>query len=457
MQHVWYDLRIGKVLVNLLVLVLVSAAMDGVQASEETAPFDVLCATRKQSLEDTVNFKFIKGYRAPVEGIPQDYMKEVHMNFSTYPCKAEVLDYQYLTPDGSHFDAKEFMTLVKDKTVAVIGDSLGIQTANGLFNELHPLLNDVSDLAPSEAEKQKDQWLDIVGAEFSSWQGRSHRYKAARRKSQLEWNSTLYFCNDATLEHAQLEGSDNSDERDIIKYCVKTATDSAIRTGGVIVLVVGPWWKPHYPPNPHVGSIPDTSAFTPKLFEDHLREFQEHIYNIRTILDKRRTNQGGAEADKLQVIWRLVSSSGHLSELDRAFQGKTHGFGHRDGALWTRITDYMPPGDIPGYSWAAQYNAAITAVAHHFDDYILNSWSLSHHLLRFVNHPHMHQWETREEMDAQGEKDKAAGPEVQIHADSLHYCAGSVQRAEALLLGELIKHGQSCAPRTPKKSRRKRN
>ena len=73
----------------------------------------------------------------------------------------------------------------------------------------------------------------------------------------------------------------------------------------------------------------------------------------------------------------------------------------------------------------------------------MNSWSLSHHMLRFVNHPHMHEWQTWQETEKHLEDD-GKGPVVNVHADSLHYCAGSVQRAEALLLSEIIKHKQIC-------------
>ena len=132
---------------------------------EAQIPQDLQCEFGKQALEETVDFKFIEGYRAPVEGVTLEHLKELHMNFSTYRCKADTLNYQYLTPDDRHFDGRKFLSALKDRTLAMVGDSLGIQTFNALDSEIHPLL--------VHEKKHKgshpDLWADIIGGE-QPWQ-----------------------------------------------------------------------------------------------------------------------------------------------------------------------------------------------------------------------------------------------------------------------------------------------
>lgn len=421
---------------------------------EAQIPQDLQCEFGKQALEETVDFKFIEGYRAPVEGVTLEHLKELHMNFSTYRCKADTLNYQYLTPDDRHFDGRKFLSALKDRTLAMVGDSLGIQTFNALDSEIHPLLVHEK----KHKESHPDLWADIIGGEQVSWQRSGPRVKAARRDSREEWNTSIYFCNDPTLG-TLLDLSATSEkehDRDQVTYCARSAVEQAIRSDGVLVLTVGAWYKPHFDKTGggegDASKYPDTSAFTTDRFQECLGDFKKVAYGVRQSVEEFRRKleqQGrvnGGTSRNFQVIWRLVSSSGHIAELDRAFIGRNggHGFHHKNGYLWAAITEQMPPGDIPGFSWAAQFNAVLAAVAHHYHDYLLNSWTLSHHMIKFSLHPHMHEWKTQGEMESQKKVEFEGADRVQIHADSLHSCAGSVQRAEVLLLSELVEHKLRC-------------
>ena len=437
-----------RVLLAFIVLIAAAALDDGGGA----LPQDIECEFSKQALEEAVDFKFVEGYYPPIQGMSKDSLKELHMNLSTYRCKPDTLNYQYLTPDERAFDSRKFLSQLQGRTLSMIGDSLGIQTFNGLDSEIHPLLG--------SRKRDNDPWLDIIGGEQVSWQRNGPRVKAARRDSLDEWNSTIYFCNDPTLETLMdLSNSDkDSGNRDQVTYCSRIAVEQAIRSGGVLLLTVGPWYKPNYDKSKSgdgssaTSSLPDTSSFTAEHFQKHLNEFKKSVYRVRRSVDMYRQKlheQGLVSAERqVQVIWRLVSSCGHLTELDRAYSGipNGHGFNHKDGYLWQALTEQMPPGDIPGFSWAAQYNAVLSAVARRHQDYLLNSWVLSHHMIKFSIHPHMHQWRTKDEMDAQRkiEAGTADPDRVQIHADSLHSCAGGIQRAEVLLLSELIAHKLRC-------------
>jgi hypothetical protein len=78
--------------------------------------------------------------------------------------------------------------------------------------------------------------------------------------------------------------------------------------------------------------------------------------------------------------------------------------------------------------WVPVFNGAIRAVARLFGDTVLDHYTLSIKLLQ-----HIQAVNQREHLQR-----------IEVHSDSLHYCAGGLFRAGNLLLSDLIEHRRKC-------------
>ena len=426
--------------IAVLIVLFVTSTPSVVEIDEEK----LRVKAAKTALEGLVNFYFTTGeYDPPVAGLSLEDLAKRHHDTSTYVCgndlASSIMKYQYHTPQGESFNATKLLLSLRHRTLSIIGDSLGMQTFHGLDNEIHSVTEASFSEGGRGTSKKDKRWLDVIGGEEVAWLANGPRYKAARRYNH-KFNATVYFCNDATLDGVI---SNDGNSKNQITYCAHQAISEAIETDGVLLLSIGAWYKPQYSADDVESSRNDLKW---SVATKALREF------LASVLDIRKHIASYSSGSKLQVIWRLISHAGPLHELDALFDGKRHGRSHKDGAAWDALALEAPPDDVPqGFSWTAQYNAVLQTVAKEHNDYILDSHRLSRHLLSYNAYPGMHNMTT---LLASRGCDRGSGsatpcdtptipmPRERIHADSIHYCAGSVQRAEALVIQELVSFHQ---------------
>ena len=202
----------------------------------------------QMALEDLVDFYFTTGdYDPPVPGLALEDLARRHHDASTYTCDnnlaKSIMQYQYHTPRGGSFNATKLLRSLRHRTLSIVGDSLGLQTFNGLDNELHSVMEPTFQEGGRGVSQLDKKWMELILGEEVAWQAAGGpRYKAARRYNR-EYNATVYFCNDATLDGVI---NNDSNTRDQVAYCVHHALTQAINTDGVLLLSMGAWYKPHY-------------------------------------------------------------------------------------------------------------------------------------------------------------------------------------------------------------------
>jgi hypothetical protein len=128
------------------------------------------------------------------------------------------------------FDATFFLEMLRDKTLAILGDSLGRQIFHALDHDLmhHETLairGNGTQTTITYLCKKKLNWCGFVEPL------RNREYAAIRYYKQF--NATVYFCNDPFLRSPRFKYGGN------FEFCGGRAIASDI-----ILLASGPWYKP---------------------------------------------------------------------------------------------------------------------------------------------------------------------------------------------------------------------
>ena len=128
------------------------------------------------------------------------------------------------------FDAEFFLNMIRGKTFAILGDSLGRQIFHALDHDLMHFESEAINGNGTQTTityvcKKKLNWCGFV-------EPLRNRYYAAIRHYK-EFNATVFFCNDPFLQSPRFQRGGNHE------FCGRRAIASDF-----ILLATGPWYKP---------------------------------------------------------------------------------------------------------------------------------------------------------------------------------------------------------------------
>lgn len=335
----------------------------------------------KQQSSDLYNFSLVSGYASTT--FPKSVEKAFeayHNKKVVYTCPEDFSSLTSVTLQGSvshtSFDAGKFLSLLRNKNLAFVGDSLARQSYLDLSGELSPFQT-LFRYGKDELTRNQST-LDLPLSKQDLWSQRD--YEA--------FNASILWCSDGYLASLFI-GQSHPD-----MPCLGLAAKS-----DYVVVSVGAWYKPLY-----------TRVLSDKYYED-LR--LKYVKLLKTVTNLRTRIQ--SHASRTKVVWQLAPHVGMLDEIvyqqpDRSEELlKTH----RDGLQWSNWT--------LGTLWPPVYNHAIRSVAQRFEDDYLDTYRLSYMYMEHfakINH----------------DRDQERLKPTKVHYDSMHYCPGSIFRAQMYLL-----------------------
>jgi hypothetical protein len=226
-----------------------------------------------------------------------------------------------------------------------------------------------------------------------------NKYFAAVRYYKA-FNVTLLFCNDAKLVTLTSEEPFFNAVNDPRKFCGERAIQSDI-----VIMAVGAWYKPNLY---DIQSIGDYR----KLLQRMSKKFLKDISVARAKIAEVNPNA--------HIIWRNNPHVGRIDELNamglnnpkvccpwKTSINRDCCYSHGDGLLWTNKS--------LSAEWVYRLNKVIDVVSNSYKDPILDWYTLS---LQYI--------------------DTFAPLKVRCHTDSLHWCAGGLDRAANLLVQDVI-------------------
>lgn len=388
------------------------------------------CARQRAQLEEPYGFKFMSPIQyvdasipAPdfkpnaAKGIPiKDYARTVEQR-SIYSCNDEteaLVKYtlQSPYPNRQVFNAHQFLSLIRNKTFVIVGDSLGMQLFSALETDLNPYATRGFNGNGTHRFFEYYPNGKPMMEEFP-------RVNAAFRWYD-DYNATIFYCKDGLIEPLRYYNT--------ARYCTDMSIRMAAR-GGILLIVAGAWYKPFFEfKGNYTESMRVQSTEWARILYTFRRYVAEHL--------KHATPKG--EHVDAQVIWRLNSHTGPVDEYNLQFGTTGHKFDHMDGLFWDKH-----PVEA---QWVSHYNALTRGIARLYGDYILDHYTISKEMIKFENE--------REEIAMNKSifhpitdpKDFRPNEfrRTRLHADSLHYCAGGLFRAGNILLHKLIEHRQRC-------------
>lgn len=230
------------------------------------------------------------------------------------------------------FRGKKFLSLLRNKRVGFLGDSIGQQQFEGVVNQL---------------------------SEFATKFFNGTHYTRQHEKSTNmiyyeKFNVTMYFCFSSYFR------LDPKEQEPCIKQYYGPTTQ-------YVVVGIGTWFKPkHY----EYGDY-----FHPGEEYTYNRSFTESQVLLRdTMIAARRHINTTNPSTK--VIWRLHPHVGRIDELTKLH--KVVGLEHTDSMLWSNTS--------LGAHWVPVYNDIISSQAAVFGDKVLDWYTLSNLYIDYFAH-----------------------------------------------------------------------
>ncbi len=235
-------------------------------------------------------------------------------------------------------------------------------------------------------------------------------YNAAIRYYS-EYNATIMLCVIHTLQFPL----------EIQEFCVDQALQRAQR--GVLIINIG---IIHIllPYSYYIGSW-----YKPKDIFNHFKYLNGTVDDIKRDIVGFRTNlfkisgYNHSDYSKSNVIWYL---NGHAGPIDEYRSLGRSGFHHKNGPYWDNTTCAQ---------WVSLYNSVIKDQANIFGDFVIDTLDIFEKLRAFQS----------KEFDQFHHFSFYESVKAYLHADSIHFCAGGIQRATLLVLQELLQHRRSCS------------
>lgn len=229
------------------------------------------------------------------------------------------------------FIPKRFLSLVKNKRVGFLGDSLGQQLFEGVVNQLAP----------------------FATTYFNGTHYTPTHEKLTNKIYYREFNATLYYCMNPYLKLK------HNKERE---PCTEQYYDS---TTDYLVIAIGSWFKPKF--------------FCFDEYDWHLgdnysynRSFTVSQKLLGDIIEASR-RQINATNPKTKVIWRLHPHIGRIDELRMLHNVSTAD--HTDGEYWSHSSR--------GSHWVPVYNEIIKSKAVSFGDSMVDWYTLSNQYIDY--------------------------------------------------------------------------
>lgn len=356
-------------------------------------------------LNEVQGFYFKSEYHDAVEGRSLQQAVDTIERMSTFPCSdqnghsstAKLIQYhQYFSPEHEYFQSKLFLQSLTNRTLGLIGDSLGMQTFHALDADLEPYLDKTVSRNGNGTHEFYDYFNGIPHVEEYPRLLAAYRY-------YRDYNVTILWCRDNFGDIGQYH-------RRLDDFC-------ALKTimADVVVVLIGPHYKMSQPKL--VKNITEHYELT----LSKASKLEAAMYSLRKTMNRlyMQTKSYLNENRKQQVIWKLNSHVGSIDEYNVIFP-YGHGLKHssRKDFLWDVF--YEREND-----WLNQFNAILRSIALYHDDYILDQFRISKAMLRYEN----------DRIKVYNHTDR-----VNIHADSLHYCAGGLFRSSNIVLQKIIQH-----------------
>lgn len=328
-----------------------------------------------------VGYHLLPNYTNPFMDIG-NFSQLVSDNRVPYDCGGLEAEYSKVnvfghTPeDRDGFVATKLLTLMRDKSLSMVGDSLTRQYFVALLNELRPLVTRMRYQHNDEELPLNYALGDMTFTHFHQF----HFEVAA-------YNASFLFCFNSLLRG---DFSGNETEFDDVESlrCNNRAIDA-----DYLVIGVAAWFKPFW-----LNSELKQTATYNEGMEVNLREYAGAIGRVRRELAESRPN--------LKVLWRGCPHAGDVDFLQWRFPNGS--YDHFDSSAWNNLSQSA--------IWPEVLDSVTFQVALQYDDVFLDLFAVSLlYLDRFS-----------------GEIDSS------LHPDSLHFCQASVSRGALFLLQQAI-------------------
>ena len=369
------------------------------------------------------------------------------------------------------FNSQEFLHLLRNKILVVMGDSITRQLFEALEIELMPfqtpIIRNVGPFLVNGSYNGNGTHAGNEGTGFDVLLIRNETTKQVIRTiryvDQLGqfvhrgkfrhypgWNASIFWCENPRLI---LEFKDFLSDWN---FCGRQSI-AFLSTGpqpGYLMVGVGAWFKPDpvSPETPNYETRMKASAV--KMAED-AKAFRKFI---ATLL-----------APTVPVMWRLQPHVANRDELVAAAAGNATRLAaipdHTDNFRWNGI-----PEDQDAL-WPTYFNTVVRAVAAAHSDLVLDYYTLSRNYLRYfyrINRHRAHRSHHRNKKDAKDPKaakdskdskdsneakesydpfhpSTTAPPDIRPHCDSLHYHAGGFFRSTLVVLHDALQYYDRCS------------
>lgn len=313
--------------------------------------------------------------------------------FHRCKCIDSVMDFQYahqqhkaggdvIDKSAELFSKHALLSHLRDKTFAIMGDSLGLQ----MFYSLDASL-------------------------LSERSSTNHTLARPKNKYQLSRGISFYQQYNASLQFFHIP---------TILQATSFLLSETFQEVDILLIVMGAWYKPGF------------QNYIPRLnLTEATEDYNVSITELRAIISNQRTAPPpptpSGDSDKvtsvqrpLQVLWQLNTHMGPSDD-----ERYKHLAGHYNGSFW----DEFP---IEA-EWVPIFNDVIRKVAGMHGDTILDTYTISKQLIRHANALRQ-SWRNSPSPSSSFPYFSC----LKVHSDSLHYCQGGVFRASALLLQKVL-------------------
>jgi hypothetical protein len=278
-----------------------------------------------------------------------------------------------------------FLSLLRNKSIGIYGDSIARQLFHGLVGALLKYETNFSQLGQSYI---------------------NHYYR--------DFQVNISFCDDGQGKLASQEDKSGY----TYKLCLQPMMDSA----DYLILGFAAWFKPFYAIKTEKNYY-QNMVLSFKHYQRELTTIREWITQYPSLSYSSRKNR-----NPIKVIWRLSPHAANIDELAFLYGVNLSSvYDHGNGLLWSQnFTQYSA-------SWVGLYNHVQRNISHSYHDLILDWHSLSYSYTEKVKEVYY---------DNQNRNNKYR-KDVFVHIDSLHYCLETIPLASNTLLFELLKQAEN--------------
>jgi hypothetical protein len=300
---------------------------------------------------------------------------------------AQLLNATMTHKGESAFRVDKFLSLLRGKSIGIIGDSIALQ----MYQDLRASL-----VCEESYSHEGNGVVTTYKYNAYKWPGPNHDVGGIRRYGK--YNASMYFCYDPLMELQKHQFR--------YEFCGVPCLRSDI-----IVFGIGHWFKPWL----NNGLYRQYNNYSDLI----AKTSESNIASLTTAMNY-ALNQSKLHNPKAHIIWRLIPHLGNIDEVNFDSRGKDPiSMMHHNGSFWRDVA--AEP------AWAKLYNQVIISFAQQHNHSVLDWYTASHLAIEYY---------------------KSIG--LSTHIDSQHYCSGGFPYlANALLQNALIKLLHQSPPDTP--------